>query len=49
MLSVAEIKNRVARLNRIAYDCRKRRENEATWRGLTESEIVSRFDAEVAW
>ena len=49
ILTVAEIKNRVARLNRIAYNCRKQRENEATWRGLTEPEIVSRFATEVTW
>lgn len=49
MITVAEMKDRVAKLNRIAYSCRKQRENEATWRGLTEPEIVSRFAAEVAW
>jgi hypothetical protein len=47
--AVAEMKDRVARLNRIAHSCRKQRENEPTWRGLTEPEIVSRFIAEVAW
>lgn len=49
MLAVAEMKNRVARLNHIAQICRDQRENEATWRGLTEPEIVSRFAAEVRW
>jgi hypothetical protein len=49
MLAIAEMKDRVGRLNRIACNCRKQRENEATWRGLTEPEIVSRFAAEVAW
>jgi hypothetical protein len=49
MLTVAEMKDRIARLNRIASSCRKQRENEATWRGLTEPEIVSRFAAEVTW
>ena len=49
MLTVAEMKDRIARLNHIASNCRKQRENEATWRGLTEPEIVSRFAAEVTW
>ena len=49
LLTVAEIKDRVARLNRIAYNCRKQRVNEATWRGLTEPDIVSRFATEVTW
>jgi hypothetical protein len=49
LLTVAEIKGRVARLNRIAYNCRGQRVNEATWRGLTEPDIVSRFAAEVTW
>lgn len=43
------MKDRVVRLTRIAYNCRKQRENEATWRGHTEPEVVSRFDAEVVW
>src|SRR4051794_13215529 len=47
--TVAEMKDRVARLNRIGYSCRKQRENEATWRGLAEPEIVSRFFSEVMW
>jgi hypothetical protein len=49
LLAVAEMKDRVAKLTRIAYSCRKQRENEATWRGLTEPEIVSRFAAEATW
>jgi hypothetical protein len=49
MLSVGEMKERVLRLIRIAYNCRKQRENEATWRGHTEPEVVSRFNAEVVW
>ena len=48
-LAVAEMKGRVARLNRTAQSCRKQLENEATWRGLTEPDIISRFAAEVAW
>jgi hypothetical protein len=49
MLAVAEMKDRVVKLNRIAHSCRKQRENEPTWRGLTEPEVVSRFAAEVVW
>jgi hypothetical protein len=49
ILTVAEMKDRIARLNRIASNCRKQLENEATWRGLTEPEIVSRLAAEVTW
>jgi hypothetical protein len=49
MITVAEIKDRVARLNRIAYTCRMHQENEATWRGLAEPDIVSRFATEVTW
>jgi hypothetical protein len=48
-LAVAEMKDRVAKLNRIARSCLDQRENEATWRGLTEPQIVFRFDAEVKW
>lgn len=49
MAAVAEMKDRIAKLNRIAHTCRDQRENEATWRGLTEPEIVCRFAEEVAW
>lgn len=49
ILPVAEMKKRVSKLNGIAYKCRKQRENEATWRGHTEPEVISRFDAEVLW
>jgi len=47
--TVTQMKNRVLNLNRIAYTCRKQRENEATWRGQTEPEIVFRFGVEVVW
>jgi hypothetical protein len=48
-LAVAEMKDRVAKLNRIARTCLYQDGNEATWRGLTEHQIVSRFDEEVKW
>jgi hypothetical protein len=48
-LSVAEMKDRVVRLIRIAYNCLRQRENEPTWRGHTEPEVISRFNAEVVW
>jgi hypothetical protein len=47
--TVSEMKNRVLELTDIAHDCRRRRENEATWRAHTEPMIVSRFDAEAVW
>jgi hypothetical protein len=49
LLPVAEMKDRVARVNRIAFNCRRQLENEATWRAHAEPEIFSRFDAEVVW
>lgn len=49
ILAVAEMKDRVAKLNRISRSCLDQDGNEATWRGLTEHQIVSRFDEEVKW
>lgn len=48
-LAVTEMKDRVAKLSRIARSCLLQDANEPTWRGLTESHIFSRFDAEVKW
>jgi len=48
-ITVAKLKNRVLKLNRTAYDCRRQRVNEASWRQDTEPQIVSRLGAEVVW
>jgi hypothetical protein len=49
LLTVSEIKARVANINKIAYTCRRARANEQTWRLKMEHWIIWRFDAEVAW
>jgi|SRR5271167_4055427 len=48
-ITVAKLKKRVLKLNRTAYDCRRQRVNEASWRQDTEPQIVSRLGAEVVW
>jgi hypothetical protein len=43
------LRSRASKLSKVAYSCRKRRENEATWRLHTEPLVVSRFGTEFVW
>jgi hypothetical protein len=49
LITVAAMRRRVRELNQTAYDCRKKRENEDTWRARIEPQVVSRFGEEVVW
>jgi hypothetical protein len=48
-IPAADMARRVVKLKRAAYDCRRMRMNEDTWRSYIEHHVLTRFESELQW